>query len=149
MIGHAWTVICEKAIIDQASNNISLDVMEQIMIQGPPIPEDQERIFVPAPLTVASLWYRENPDKPCRGRARIKTISPGGEELGVFEIDIDLTKAKRTRTICKMNGLPINKGENGSYSFILELEQEDKWHEVANVPLEVRLEEIAQESQAG
>jgi hypothetical protein len=149
MIGHAWSVVCEKTIIDQASNNISLDVMEQILIQGPPLPEETPGILVPAPLSIASLWYREESDKPCRGRAQIKIISPGGDEVASVELDVDLTKAKRSRTICKMNGLPVKKGESGFYRFILELNREGEWHEVANVPLEVELQEVEPKSQDG
>ena len=42
MINHAWTVICEKSIIDRDTNNVSLDVLEQVNFKMPLLPKEIE-----------------------------------------------------------------------------------------------------------
>ena len=141
MIEHAWSVICDKTIIDQDTNNISLDVIEQINFIKVPIPEGMKGIIIPAPLIIVSLWYRIKSDSPCRGRSRVKILSPSDEQVGVVEIDIDLTQHQRCRTRCRINGLPVPNGQSGIFHFIVDLFRDENWAEVAKIPLEVQLSE--------
>jgi len=141
MIEHAWSVLCQKVIIDQESNNISLDVIEEIHLEGNLPPEairDSEGFLVPYQLIFASLWYRNDPEIESRGKARLQLISPNGKVIGGAEIDVDLTKNSRLRTKCKFNSLPIPKNQSGYFFFHLQV-QEKEWKTVAKIPLEIKL----------
>lgn len=137
MISHAWTVVCEKSIIDKETNNISLDVLEQLNIQTPPLPDDAPGFILPAPIQIVSLWYLQGVGNGARGRAQTRFLAPNGEQVGKIEFDIDLTQHRRSRTRGFLSGLPIPRSQSGWFQFVVELELENKWVEVARVPLEI------------
>jgi hypothetical protein len=143
MVKHAWSVLCDKAIVDNLTNNLSLDVIEQITIIVGDVPTEAPGILVPTPLTLVSLWYRSDPDSPCQGRVRIRIVSPNNENVGESSMEIDLTPSGRARTLCRMNALPIPMGQAGIFKFVVELQEED-WREVANVPLEIAVTKTGQ-----
>lgn len=155
MIKHAWSVLCNKTIIDRDSNNISLDVIERIILKdrstpnsAPPadaqskkdLPENVPGIIVPISLTLVSLWYRENISEPGRGQGRLKILSPSGKEIAKAEIDIDLIKHSRSRSLCQFDGLPIPKNESGIFYFIVEIFEDSAFKEVAKIPLEASID---------
>lgn len=138
MIRHVWSVLCAKSVTDNATNNISLiEVVEQIVAVPPNNPPPQSPGIVLLPLEIVSLWARENPSVPARGRARVDLVGPNGAPLTNFQFEIDLSKFERLRTQGKMNGVPVVAA--GLYSFIVSMQQEpqDSWLEVARVPLQM------------
>lgn len=142
MIQHIWTVICSNSVIDQDSNNISLQsVIEQLNIAGTP-PASGVVPAVPISLEVVTLWARADFDVPGRGRARVTFLFPSGIPSAPlqFEYGIDLSSFKRNRTRWHINGLPIR--ESGRHIFRVEFQNEGEnvWREVATVPLEVIVE---------
>lgn len=141
MINHAWTVVCEKSIIDKETNNISLDVLEQMAIRTLPFPADVKGIIFPVQMEIISLWYRGLSEDGAKGHARLRIIMPNNEEVSVTNIDIDLITSHRQRTRSRLNGLPVPKNVSGYFYFIVEMELDHNWVEVSRIPLEVKLEE--------
>lgn len=140
MIRHVWSVLCAKSVTDSVTNNISLiDVVEQIAAVPPTTPSPQGTGMVLVPLEIVSLWARENPSIPARGRARVDLVGPNGAALANFQFEIDLSRFERLRTQGKMNGVPVVAA--GLYSFIVSMQQgpQDSWLEVARVPLQMIL----------
>ncbi len=134
MIEHIWTLLCSQAIIDRDSNNLSLfNVIEQINIEGEP----QLGRVAPVGLEVVSLWVRSDLNTPGRGHARLTFVSPTGTRIKSVEDELDLTKCERLRTRRLFAGLELS--EPGQYTFKLELlnDGENRWREVASVPLKV------------
>ena len=84
MIRHVWSVLCEKSIIDRDTNNISLDVLERVAmtLQG----SREDRVLVPTPIRLVSLWQHDGESSE-PGRARVRVLGPGGDELGKMEFD--------------------------------------------------------------
>jgi hypothetical protein len=139
MIKHAWTVVCSKTIIDSDSNNISLDVTEQIKIQVSSITENQTIVIPGFTLIIASLWYQDNPSKPEKGISRIKYLDPSGSELGIFNIDLNLEKQRRLRTRVNFSSIPIKVA--GWHFFVVEQKKANKWIEVARIPYEITIDQ--------
>ena len=139
MIKHAWTVICQKSIIDQDTNNISLDVLEQIEAKIPPLPEEAKGIVLPMQIEVTSLWYREKPEQGTHGNGRLRVEAPNKKEVASANIDIDLNNNGRVRTRIRLDGLPVLKNISGYFFFITEIESSGKWLEVARIPLEFKI----------
>lgn len=135
MIEHAWSVVCDKTIVDSDSNNISLDAVEQLSVGGLEVPAEKEAVMLPYRLTVASLWYRTDPDVEATGKARILFLAPNSEELGRFEVDLDLAGHERSRTRCVMQAIPI--AGPGRYLFVVELKLDSDWMPVARIPYQV------------
>ena len=138
MISHAWTVVCEKCVIDQDSNNVFLDVLERLTItatEDVPRPEDNGVIMLPARFTVVSLWYRDDPEVPAVGTTRSTFVDPTGRAIGRAEIEADLRDYPRSRTRMSAQQLPYTV--NGTYFVETEIEVEGGWQRVARVPLEL------------
>ncbi len=142
MIRHAWTVVCEKTIVDRETNNISLDAVEQLGFAGiPSLPPDAQGLLLPCRIDVVSLWYRDELAQAARGKSRMRVLAPNGEAVAGGETDVDLTTFVRARTLSRLAALPVPVGASrgGRFMFIIELEQSNDWVEVARVPLEVEV----------
>jgi hypothetical protein len=134
MIDHVWTVACSRAVIDQASNNVSLEsVIEQLAIAGKPVPNG----VVSVPIDIVTLWARSDPAVPSKARLRLSLLAPSGRGLGSKELDVDLTTAERQRTLIRFPGMPVS--EPGRHLFRVELQQdpEGDWQLVASIPVTV------------
>jgi len=139
MIKHAWTVICQKSIIDQETNNVSLDVLEQLNIKTPVVPPKAKGIFFPMQIEIVSLWYRGFEEKGIEGKGQIRIETSNGNKIGSAGISINLTKSRRTRTRARLDGLPVPRVGSDYFYFIVEVESNSKWIEVARLPLEVNI----------
>lgn len=132
MIEHVWTVVCSRVVVDKESNNLSIqNVLERVTIQGEPMPET----LLPMPFEVVTMWTRTDPDKPARGSMRMQMLFPSGEVFETREADITMLKHLTYRIKNLFSGLPI--AEAGRHLFTVELrnEGEEKWRQVAVVPL--------------
>jgi hypothetical protein len=136
MIAHAWTVVTGLAIVDRDKNNVSLvDVLERITINAP-TPDQPTKVLVPIQFALVSLFYRVNSDVGGIGRCRLKHLVTNGEEI-INEIEVDLTKAQRVRSILRSDVIPV-VGPATQY-FVVELQTPGQtgWTEVGRVPLEI------------
>lgn len=134
MVDHVWTVACSRVVIDQATNNVSLEsVLEQITITGTPMPDG----LVALPMDIVTLWARSNPAVPSRARTRLSLLAPSGTEHAPHEFDIDLTAAERYRTLCRFTSIPVS--EPGRHVFRVELQQDPErgWQVVARIPITI------------
>jgi hypothetical protein len=135
MIDHVWTVVCSNSVTDAESNNVSLlNVLEQVNVTGESIPGG----VLPAQVDIVTLWSRADYQAPERGYGRITFLSPSGSQLGEpMEFPVDLSQHHRGRSRHRLIGLPLE--EAGRYVFRINFrsENEEAWHQVASVPLEV------------
>ena len=141
MINHAWTVICQKSIIDRETNNVSLDVLEQLNVTIPTIPTEAKGVIFPMPIEIVSLWYRGYKDPGIKGDGRLRIVAPNNKDVGFANINIDLATSHRYRTRVRLNNLSIPKGTSGYFHFIVELKSNNKWIEITRIPLEVNTEQ--------
>lgn len=134
MAEHLWSVLCHKASIDRDSNVVSLlEVAESFEIGG--IPKDA-KVVVPLNLELVSFWTRSKPEERETATSRYWLVEPDGTRFSGGESTIDLTTGGRSRTIVRMNGLPLTGP--GVYTFNVDLKGPDgRWMEVAKIPLEV------------
>lgn len=137
MIRHAWTVLCDKVIIDRDSNNVSLDVVEQLNVSLPEQPDGA--IAIPCRLRLATLWFRDDASDVERSRARVRVLGPDGNELGRFETAIEFApKTRRLRSFASLDVLPVSS--SGVFEFVTEIYVKGTWSERARVPLQVHVE---------
>lgn len=92
---------------------------------------------LPTQIYLVTLWARRDFEVPARARAKVTYESPDGVHSLPTEYTVDLTTWRRFRNISRMDGVPISGP--GRYIFKVELyqEQEERWDEVARVPLEI------------
>jgi len=145
MINHAWTIVCQKSITDKETNNICLDVLEQLNIKAPPLPSTAKGIIFPIHIEIVSLWYRNQGEKGERGKGRIRVHTENNLDISTANLNIDLESNHRARTRVKMDGLPVPRNALGYFYFVIELESKGNWTKVSRVPLEVNIENFASE----
>ena len=143
MIEHIWSVVCERAIVNRDTNNVSMvEIVEEIGI-----PHELNELMlegkvgaIAVNLTIVSLWVRR--DVPERGHGRVMVEGPSHERptgrSGVSAFAVDLWENARMRTIGKIGVLPF-RGV-GEYRFLVQLQQEGRemWEDVSSIPILVR-----------
>lgn len=133
MIDHVWSVLCSNAVTDKESNNISLhNVVESLEIFTVP----QEAGLLPIHLEFVSLWIRRDPQVSVKGNSRVSFVSPSGKTVTSNELAVDLSKAESTRNRLIHDGLSLD--ESGRYHFVVEIQANGDWHQVASIPLAVK-----------
>lgn len=148
-IKHIWSVICEKAIIDDKSNNISLiDSIEAIIIKSlvkgraeeelRELKKRKSNIVVPMKLTLASLWFHEL-TKDTIIDLKLKFLDPNGKGIWTKDHRIELKKEKkRTRSMITFNGFEIGT-DSGVYYLTVSLKRGKAFEKVAEIPFEVKI----------
>lgn len=133
MIGHAWTVFCLQAIIDQRTNTVTLvNAIEQLNVPADLSPGDKGPM-----CEIATLWYRTDPDVPAKGKAQFRILGPNGEETTLYELEIDLSEYERLRSV---RGIQVEAPMlDGRYFIRVYLwnEELEAWEQVAAVPIKV------------
>lgn len=143
MAKHQWSMICEKALIDRFTNNLTIvDVVEEVnlTIQRTSKSEEAGPPLVPVDFAVVSLWHRSEPSLAEEGKARVRLLSPSGKLLTKeSELPIELTGDKlRARNILNCRGVPIR--ESGEYQVqIQQLQKNGRWKTENVIPIAVKL----------
>lgn len=143
MAKHQWSVICNKALVDRFTNNLSIvDVVEEVnfTIQRTSKAEEATLPVVSVDFTVVSLWHRSEFATAEEGKARIRLLSPSGKPLAQdSELAIELTGDKlRTRNILNCRGVPLR--ESGEHRVqVQQLQKNGRWKTETVIPIPVRL----------
>ena len=141
MIKHVWSVLAESAVIDKASNNVSIfNAIQEIRTPPPPVIDSGEEPLMGLSYCIASLWRRADPAVPAHAHGRVRVQTPAGEtfQLGTFEIR--LQRKEYARTLSKMFGIAV---QEGLFFFLVEVSNDDQeeWNEAARLPLRMTLVE--------
>jgi len=130
MINHQFSLICNRAVVDENSKSISIfDIIEQITVFAEP----DQTIHLPLHFEIFSLWMRSEMDTPAKEISRVSLKDPNGISKKHIEVDVDLTKSVFFRSIIRISGIELRCP--GIYNFIIELKQKDeKWKEVSSIP---------------
>ena len=129
-----WSMFCENAIVDRASNSLSLiGVIEQFTVKQLPI-------IIPQIFYVVSLWQKdsshEGQEEVFRHRIKINP-EPEIESKKEMEFETKIPEDKeRMRTINGIRGIPISK--EGNLYLIIEQYLEDEWKEVYKIRVKVK-----------
>jgi hypothetical protein len=137
MAEHVWTVICRRAIVDEATKVPSLiDIVEGFEYVGA---ENIDAMTAfPLELAVVTQWTRSDPDTAEMARHRLKILGPKTPKQppAMPEVSVDLTTSRFHRTTFAMQGFP-NYGE-GDYSVLNELFAREEWVVVKKLNLTVK-----------
>lgn len=129
-----WAIVCERAIVEDKANTVSLiSVLENVTLPQPPtgaIPAGQ-RPFVPLRFYVVQQWARSKSTIGERVAGRILLIGPTGEQFGASEFVVDLTAAPRARVISQAIGFPLLG--SGTYACVVQAQVGTKWRKVGRV----------------
>ena len=132
MIHHRWSIACARAVVDRHSNNVSLEhIIEQITVQR----TMQVKKAIPIELDVMTLWEIDDSSDAATYTSRLVVVSPDKEELASSEMEVNLTKHKRSRNRIHLRGLPFQGF--GHYILRVDLKHDDQWKAVGSVHIDV------------
>lgn len=149
-IKHIWTVIADSYVVDQQTNNLSIHkVLEQLVVTLSPQDqknwEENKVVLNKFPIIfsfeVISLWNKVSPDSNPTGVVEIELIDPAGLTMQKANFDLQFEEDKlRTRSIA--HSPVINISTSGQYLFKISLKETgvEKFLGVAEIPLEVKIE---------
>ena len=132
MPNHAWSVLCEKVIVDKETNNVSLISCRE-QVTSPVLP-----VHV-ANVSIATLWYKDDQSATHNEdfRLALNLIAPDDsvKELGSIKVDM---KNPRQRVNFYFDVLPFQQA--GTYYFTLSKSEDasgERWSEVSRLPFVV------------
>ena len=143
MIKHAWSVLCQKTVIDNDSNNISLfDVIEQlgVNVEVKDPKKVPKKINIPIDYEVVSLWLTLKREKTLNADIKVTIVDPNQEKVEVFQQKLKiLPKFKRMRSRLRVKGLVVEKPGDFTFKVEIKEENEKEFRLVAELPLEINL----------
>jgi len=128
MIENVWCILCKDVITDSKTNLVSyLNCFEGITV-----------LKLPGnllPFAIGTLWIKTSEEEKIL-KVRIRSLAPSGEEKPLEAKDM-VMKTKRHRFNLVIEGFPIK--EEGTYKFIVELFQGEKWEFIKELKLDVNI----------
>ncbi len=133
--------MCESALIDLDSNNVSLiNVVEQAALGLPANVKIGDIIRLPVELVLVTLWARDDPSIPEKGKQRLRILGQDREPAPQqpeddFEINLESHVRNRLRT--SVQDLPwLGKG---ICYFVSEALEGEKWMPKVEYPLQINV----------
>jgi len=142
MIKHVWSILCEKSILDQETNNVSItNAIEQLNLSLKGKPDKlslKKGIYIPFNLEIVTFLCTEDVANVIEGEYKIEIKAPDGKLLQEYETHVQ-SNNKRLRVRNRNIGLKVI--ESGVYKFNIFLKEkgEEQYRKVAELPVEVML----------
>ncbi len=134
--------LCADAVVDSATNNVSLHkLIEEVQIPAEVLERSlHENILAAGQMAIYALLSREWPthEEPLPFDLQLRLRMPSGETVDLVTAAADSQPSPRVRVIFKMVGLPL-RGE-GLYTFELLLGGEEI---IGSVPVRVQAVDLA------
>lgn len=137
---NAWSIICEKSVIDAQSNLLSLfNCVEEVEIKIDKTKiVKNSKLIAPINLQLISLWMINNYVKENLFIIKIELVDPEGAILSEFSNTLKSQPGnKRLRSINNIQGMPVTK--SGRYYFRISRQRGDKFDMVSELALDVNL----------
>lgn len=147
MARHVWSVLCDRAIVDRETGQVSmLNVVEKFIIHDESLERFEERVGdatgVAHRLHLVSWWVRSNYERPEVANVRLRWRFSSGKGIEHPPLEVSLEQTNSARTLLRMQGVPW-RGV-GRYWLDVQLAAPRKrggWQTVAEIPLEVVFQE--------
>lgn len=129
MLKHGWSVICERAITDSVSRNVSMvNCLEQINSSSLPI-------NFPA-CALVSYWYKEDLSSSKRDslEIRVSLRDPDNQEKELLVKSVEVVEPRQRLTFY-FSGLSFKQA--GIYFLVVQYKENAKWKTVSELPLQI------------
>lgn len=123
-----WLLLCERAIVEDQAQTISLvSLLENIAIPAPPSPTapDSQPFFLPVRFWIVQQWQRTNPKVGERVAVRVQLMGPDNKVFAAYEAVADLVTTPRQRLMSPVMGIPLVS--QGIYKCVVQHKVRTKW----------------------
>lgn len=146
-VTHLWSVLCQSATIDGATNDLSLfKVIDELAVSFPKtealqafsIRAAEKPVAAPLACELVTLWKKLDRSMPADFDSRITYRDPEGKALQVMEIPIKMEDGKfRHRSRLTVSEIPMTMP--GEYHFVVEAKgkNEKEYELIAEIPLDI------------
>jgi hypothetical protein len=154
MAEHIWSVLCNKAIIDRDSGQVTIfEAIENLNLPrtkgeiAHEIDGVEEEVAIQHAMQLVTLWVRSDLERPEEQHARVRLLSPSGQELNTWAVPVDLKSFLSLRWRLVFQGVPW-RGP-GRYWYVVEMKDGEEWGQRCRVPLVLTLKKPPASDQAG
>ncbi len=140
MVRHAWSVLCDRTIIDSTTGKVSLiDCVDQLWVLDESYAShgEKEGSGAETKLTIATLWFRSDGEEGEVLQTQVSIQPPSGKAVPASSLDPEVRFPRgilRTRVFTNVPVVPL-RGP-GHYQFLLRLKQPSgRWKTYARLPL--------------
>lgn len=139
-----WAILCQSAVVDQDSNQISLfNIIDELTFSGaPPVATGEpepDPILVPMDMELVVVWARSDPETPESVRGRTRLVGLDRSEILTEEREIGLDEAIHVRWFHDLTDIPyLGEGE-----YLLKVDAKtpgSDWQEMFELPLWVSIQ---------
>jgi hypothetical protein len=137
---------CEKAIVNEQDNNLSvIEILDTVNVTVPGDFEVPQDAVAPLQWAIVTVWQITPEDSEKQYEQRTCVIHPDGRETLVAIGSIAVLQGKQ-RTIVMVTNYPV--GQEGEYAVSLSLREASdgsNWREISRYPVTVTYKKQAQE----
>jgi hypothetical protein len=144
MANHHWSLVCQRAIVDRFTNQLSLfNVIEQVHTARPPDTVDKKRTaLMPVNWHVVSYLSRSRSGIPERFNIVCVIRGPNGKPIGESTQEIVMDKHDKMRSISYIPNIPFVGV--GDYRVVIFYEKDKKRRKLDEIVIPVNfLEQTA------
>jgi hypothetical protein len=141
-----WSAIFTKAVVDSATNSLSLlDCVDEITVNFSNAEDlSRPKKSIPISLAIISLWINEDVSKKIKFEYVIEIIDPQNKTIGEFSNTAVFENGKkRLRTMTQTNGMDLTS--EGEYMITVKYKAGDgEFITVSKIPLDIKFVLTAQ-----
>ncbi len=143
-IKHVWSLLCEKSIVNQDDNIISLiSILEEVntvITPTNPNASRPEKINIPFNFEIVSYWTKDLSDE-VKMQVKTDVFDPNNKELSsIINESIFPKDQQKLRARLKVQGLPVTINGNYYIRISIKTETEKDYKLVAELPLSIKLQ---------
>ncbi len=129
---------CEKAVVDQQMNAVSLiSLFQDVSVQVMPGPTPPSNAIIPMAWAVVSIFQREVSDAGKSFEQQTVVANSAGATLLQTPISLFELRAEFYRIITQINGMPIGFAGPLAVKCCLREKGTSDWHETAVYPINI------------
>ncbi|MFH1946946.1 MAG: hypothetical protein ABIJ23_02190 [Candidatus Magasanikbacteria bacterium] len=147
-----WAVLCQESSIDNNTNNISLfKILEEIKfglkieeldkLKNNPKFDPTKPIVLPFSSQLVILWKNLSSITNLEFPVKITLKDPNGTEIQEIPNNFAFQEGKeRMRTVISINGIPLTKSGEYTYSIMTKQNKNDNFEEISSVPIKINID---------
>ncbi len=147
-----WAILCQESSVDAGTNNVSLfKILEEITfglnmeeldkLKNNPKFDPTKPITLPFSSQLVILWKNLSKNENFEFPVKIIFKDPNEKILQEISNNFLFQEGKeRLRTVISINGIPLTKPGEYTYSVLTRQNKDDVFEEIASIPIKIGID---------